>query len=140
MRRNRRKKITIYDYIADKVPANAHFLINKYGKYRRARNSRELAYQLKDFVRTFGETGLRELCKIHPDKKLVELDCDVCKNHTCKPIIKEVIKEVPVREKTPTPQAYYNASGDEIRQNANEGRVFIFLGFVILGVAILYKK
>ena len=53
---------------------------------------------------------------------------------------KEVIKEVPVREKTPTPQAYYNASGDEIKQNANEGRVFIFLGFVILGVAILYKK
>ena len=99
-----------------------------------------MAYQLKDFVRTFGETGLRELCKIHPDKKLVELDCDVCKNHTCKPIIKEVVKEVPVREKTPTPQAYYNASGDEIKQNANEGRVFIFLGFVILGVAILYKK
>ena len=32
MRRNRRKKITIYDYIADKVPANAHFLINKYGE------------------------------------------------------------------------------------------------------------
>ena len=74
MRRNRRGKITIYDYIAEKVPANAHFLINKFGKYRRARNSRELAYQLKDFVRTFGEKGLRELCKIHPDKKLIELD------------------------------------------------------------------
>ena len=142
MSRRKVNRITIYDYIAEKVPANAHFLINKFGKYRRARNSRELAYQLKDFVRTFGENGLRELCKIHPDKKLIELDCNVCKNHTCKPIVKEVIKEVPVREKTPNPQVYYNASGEEaiIKQNTNEGKVFIFLGFVILAVAILYKK
>ena len=99
MRRNRRKKITIYDYIADKVPANAHFLINKYGKYRRARNSKELAYQLKDFVRTFGETGLRELCKIHPDKKLVELDCDVCKNSYLQTYNKRGNKRSPCKRK-----------------------------------------
>ena len=140
MSRRRRNKITIYDYIAQNKPADAHFIINKFGKYRRARNSRELAYQLKDFVRSFGEKGLREICKIHPDKKLVELECERCKGHTCKPIVKEVIKEVPIREKTPTPPVYYNASGEQIQKDANEGRVFIFLGFVILAVAILNKK
>ena len=134
----RNKKITIYEYIAERVPADAHFLINKFGKYRRARNTKELAYQLRNFVRTFGENGLRELSKIHPDKKLVELECINCK--TRKPIIKEVIKEVPIKE-TPTP-AYRNASGDEIeiQRQSNEGRLFIYLGFVILGIAIILKK
>ena len=138
MSRRRRNKLTIYEYIAERKPADAHFVINKFGRYRRARNSRELSYQLRDFVRTFGEKALRELSKIHPDKELVALECVKCK--TQKPIIKEVIKEVPIREKTPTPPVYYNASGEQIQKDANEGRIFIFLGFVILAVAILNKK
>ena len=139
MSRRRRNKITIYDYIAQRKPADAHFVINKFGRYRRARNSKELAYQLKDFVRNFGEKGLRELSKIHPDKELVSLECVKCKSH--KPIIREVIKEIPPKEQRPTPPVYYNASGEQqIQKDANEGRIFIYLGFVILAVAILNKK
>ena len=140
MSRRRRNKITIYEYIAERKPADAHFIINKFGKYRRARNSKELSYQLRDFVKTFGEKALRELSKIHPDKELVALECEKCKTHTCKPIIKEVIKEVPTQQITPTPPVYYNASGEQIQRDANEGRIFIFMGFVLLAVAILNKK
>ena len=78
--REPRNRITIYSYLASRVPSEAHFVINKYGKYRRARNERELEYQLKDFVKTFGDKGLKELANIHPDRNLLELHCNKCSN------------------------------------------------------------
>ena len=35
VRRERSPKITIYSYLASRVPSDAHYVINKYGKYRR---------------------------------------------------------------------------------------------------------
>jgi hypothetical protein len=142
MSRNKGNKITIYDYIAERVPSDAHFLINKYGKYRKARDSRELSYQLKDFIRTFGEKGLNELAQIHPDKHLLQVNCDSCEKN------KRLLEE----EK----KSYFNAQrmfgfnakgGNENNQKDNTekvvGRVnanmLVMAGFVLMGVALIVK-
>ena len=130
-----KRNITIYDYIAETRPADSHFIINKYGKYRRARNKEELAYQLKDFVRTFGDKGLKELAKIHPDRELVEIECRGCAEHKrSKPVIE--VKERPEKEKI----IYHNASGDGGREKGTDNKILIFGGMLLLAVAILMRK
>ena len=56
----RRDKITMYDYLASSVPADASFVINKYGRFEKPRNERELAKQLKSFVKMYGEKAPSE--------------------------------------------------------------------------------
>ena len=135
-RRVRRRKpmpkptYTMYDYIAERSPADSHFLINKFGKYRRARNPQELAYQLKDFVRTFGDKGLRELAKIHPDRELIEIECRGCEeNRRKKPEVKEKI-------------IYSNADGNSGNNNTKDtdGKLLVFGGLLFVALAIMVKK
>ena len=127
-----KRKLTIYDYIAETRPADSHFIINKYGKYRRARNPEELAYQLKDFVRTFGDKGLLALAEIHPDRDLIEIECRECKR---KP------KPAPLKEpQTKDKRIYHNASGDNNNNNSNADKILIFGGLILVAVAILMRK
>jgi hypothetical protein len=144
MSRSKRNRITLYDYIAERVPSDAHFLINKYGKYRRARDSRELSYQLKDFIRTFGEKGLNELAKIHPDKALLQLNCDSCEKN--KRLLEEEKKSYMFNAQR---MFGFNANGgNENNQKDNTekvvGRVnanmLVMAGFVLMGVALIVKK
>ena len=37
------RKITIYEYLANNVPSDCHFLINKYDSYRKARDSKHIS-------------------------------------------------------------------------------------------------
>jgi hypothetical protein len=136
-RRRRRKpmprpkvKYTMYDYIAERSPADSHILINKFGKYRRARNPEELAYQLKDFVRTFGDKGLIELSKIHPDRDLIELECRGCKE--------QKRKKPEVREKV----VYSNADGNSGNNNtqSSDSKMLVFGGLMMVAFAILTIK
>ena len=130
---NRKDKITIYDYIASRVPSDAHFLINKYGKYRRARDQRELAYQLKDFVRTFGENGLNELAKIHPDKNLINSHCESCETNK-----KLLAEEKYKMENTERFLRFSNADGGGNKApRDNSNKMLITSGFILMGIALI---
>ena len=95
----------------------------------------ELFDQLKDFVRTFGDKGLKELAKIHPDRELVEIECRGCAEHKrSKPVIE--VKERPEKEKI----IYHNASGDGGREKGTDNKILIFGGMLLLAVAILMRK
>ena len=137
-RRKRKKvKASIYEYIARKVPADAHLMLNKFGKYRRARNSKELEYQLKDFSKTFGDKGLKELAKIHPDRILIESECRNCKEKD-----KAYFTPPPPPPPPPTPQIVYaNAIGDsDDKKRHDTTNTMIMGGFVLLAIAIIMKE
>ena len=136
-KRRKRQKITIYDYLASRVPADASFTINKYARYRRARNEKELAYQLKDFVRTFGEKALMELAQIHPDKKLLDIHLDNCNCQKCfekrnKEMMSNFIEQ----------QRMFNANGNQQAVNTKPEKegLLILGGIVLMGLAIILKK
>jgi hypothetical protein len=136
-RMSKRSKITLYDYLASRVPADAHFTINKYGKYRRARNERELSYQLRDFVRTFGEKGLIELAQIHPDKKLLDIHLDNC---NCEKCFEKRSKEMMSNF---AGQNMFNANGNPpapAKENDSSSKILILGGFVLMGLALIMKK
>ena len=135
-------RITIYEYLANRVPADASFTINKFGRYRRARNSRELAGQLKNFVRTFGEKGLSELAKIHPDRKLLGIHCEACNDAKSKKDYKDEQMSMFLEQ-----QKMFNASGGEKKEEKEVGeskdkttKMLIMSGFILLGLAIVLKK
>lgn len=140
MRKNKKNRsLTIYEYIARRVPADAHFTINKFGKYRRARNTRELEGQLKNFVRTFGDNGLKEIAKIHPDRSLVEIECRNCKEH--KDNFNSPPPPPPPPPKPETKIIYRNLLGDERDiQRQNTTQLIVFGGFLLMAVALIYKK
>ena len=135
----KKEKITIYEYVASASPAEAHFLINKFGKYRKARDERELAYQLRDFVRTFGENGLRELAKIHPDRDLIEIDCKSCAEAKAKAKESEKHSNFVSSPHLAKPLPY-NASGEEGSEKKMDGKLIILGAFVLMGVALLIKN
>ena len=140
MRKNKKNRsLTIYEYIARRVPADAHFTINKFGKYRRARNTRELEGQLKNFVRTFGDNGLKEIAKIHPDSSLVEIESRNCKEH--KDNFNSPPPPPPPPPKPETKIIYRNLLGDERDiQRQNTTQLIVFGGFLLMAVALIYKK
>lgn len=139
-RRRKRQKTTIYDYLASRVPADAYFVLSKFGKYRRARDERELSYQLRDFVRTFGEKGLNELAQIHPDRKLLEFHCESCKKKSemKRERMYNFIEQKDIME-------YNNASGKGQFQKTppdkdSNSKMLIAGGFVLMALALIVKK
>ena len=130
------EKITIYEYLANNVPADAHFTINKFGNYRKARSPQELEYQLKNFVKQYKENGLNALAEIHPDRKLLELNCESCnsKSNFSNMNGKEHLQEMPSR--------FINMSGnDQLRkEQITLAQALIFGGMALVGVAIIMKK
>lgn len=127
------EKITIYRYIASSKPLDAHLLINNYGKYRRARNEKELESQLKHFVRNNGSNGLRELSRIHPDRELIEEDI----KELTKPIIKDNQYVNANGESTTMPTL--NISNSE-KEDIGYSKMLIWGSFVLLGIAIIMRK
>ena len=132
----KRNKITFYEYLASSVPSDAHFVINKFDNYRRARDKRELEYQLKNFVKQFGQNGLNALAEIHPDKELLAINCKSCKQMKDKEKFKEEIGK-----------KFHNVEGDIEKQtkvlrdeqikNAN---ILIFGGMILIAFALIIKK
>lgn len=132
------EKITIYEYLAHNVPADAHFTINKFGSYRKARSPQELEYQLKNFVKTYGENGLNALAEIHPDRKLLEINCDACKSKSNFSHLNGNGSE----HLQPMPSRFINMSGEEQlrKQQITLAQALIFGGMALVGVAIIMKK
>tara|TARA_R110000751_G_scaffold305047_1_gene421058 strand:+ start:250 stop:765 length:516 start_codon:yes stop_codon:yes gene_type:complete len=141
--REPRNRITIYSYLANRAPSESHYVINKYGKYRRARNEKELEYQLKNFVKNFGDNGLKELANIHPDRDLLELHCDKCsntdkKNNDMTSLIEaqsKMMLNVSGNNNGTNPPA---DNTDKIVSKVNNN-LLITGGFVIMAVALLIK-
>lgn len=75
----RNKKVTICDYLAEKVPNAAYEVLMDSGlDFPKPRNKRELAMMLKKFVAIDREIALKSLARIHPDRELLEsLDREV---------------------------------------------------------------
>ena len=123
--------------MAYNVPADAHFTINKFSNYRKARSPKELEYQLKNFVKTFGENGLNALAEIHPDKNLLQINCSACKEN----------KNLSANNQlNNTPNQYMNMTGSDIQesrlrqQQITMSQYLIFGGMALLGVAIILRK
>jgi hypothetical protein len=135
------EKITMYDYLASKVPSDAYFVLNKFSKYRRARNEKELSYQLRDFVRTFGEKAINELALIHPDRKLLEINCEECKrkNNIKQERLsnfieeKELLGEKELLSKT-------NNSTVPVDEKTSKSEMLILSGLILISIALIVKK
>lgn len=66
-------KITICDYIANKVPNEAYeVLVNEGFTFDKPNSKKELAELLKQYVAMDRETALKRLAEIHPDKDLIQ--------------------------------------------------------------------
>jgi hypothetical protein len=66
-------KITICDYIANKVPNEAYeVLVNEGFTFDKPKSKKELAELLKQYVAMDRETALKRLAEIHPDKDLIQ--------------------------------------------------------------------
>jgi hypothetical protein len=133
--------MTMYKYLSEKVPSDCHYVLNKFGSYNKARNSKELENQIKHFVRNGGANALQSLAEIHPDRTLLEGGCTNCK-----------VKETKILELTSTKElkdtilsdrnTFYNASGNNDEKVINKMTInsIVVGGFVLMGVALLIKK
>jgi hypothetical protein len=65
-----RRIMTVYKYIAYANPDAALELCGKYGYYQ-IQNEEELAYCLQSIVARKGETALKDIMELHPDKEVV---------------------------------------------------------------------
>ncbi len=135
------KKISFYEYISTNVPSDAHFVINKFGSYRRARNPQELEFQLKNFVKNYGQNGLDALAEIHPDKKLLELNCESCKNTSHSNFNSKGAEDY----ENNLPTRFVNANGestiDKLRTDQIKMSQFmIFGGMTLVAIAIILRK
>lgn len=132
---NRRERITMYDYLASNVPADASFVINQYGRFEKARDERELAQQLKSFVNMYGDKAINALAKIHPDRKLLEENCEKCEMKKQEPIV----PQMPFVQ--PQPQEFLNASGSGNDEQTKKitTNMLIIAGFTMMGIALIIK-
>jgi hypothetical protein len=138
-------KTTMYRYLAERVPADVHFVLNKYSRYDKARNPDELEYQIKDFVNNYGDNGLKAIAEIHPDRDLIELSCVSCKSKD--DAISQLQNQNTLVDSLAS-QSYFNAIGNTQSDSISEERVVnkmavntaVIGGFVLMGIALMLKK
>ena len=136
------QKLTMYSYLAEKVPSDVHFVLNKFSNYQKARSSRELENQIKHFVRNGGANALQQLAEIHPDRELIQISCQECKVKESK--ILEIsnsreLKETILNDRN----MFFNANGTENNErivNKITMNSVIVGGFVLMGIALMLKK
>ena len=136
------QKLTMYSYLAEKVPSDVHFVLNKFSNYQKAKSSRELENQIKHFVRNGGANALQQLAEIHPDRELIQISCQECRVKESK--ILEIsnsreLKETILNDRN----MYYNASGVENSErmiNKMTINSVVVGGFILMGIALIIKK
>lgn len=132
------RKITLYEYLANNVPSDCHFVINKFDHYRKARDSKELEYQLKSFVNQFGENGLNELANIHPDKQLLEIS-----NKKYSSVTGDVEPDSTIKKNLNIDLYKPSIPNEEkvlIKENLNISKMLIFGGMILVGLSIIIKN
>lgn len=136
------KQLTMYSYLAEKVPSDVHFVLNKFSNYQKAKSSRELENQIKHFVRKGGANALQQLAEIHPDRELIQISCKECVVKDSK--ILEISNSRELKESLlNNRQMYYNAVGDDNQEkivNKMTLNTVVVGGFVLMGIALMLKK
>jgi len=128
-------KITLFDYLASSVPSKVFNVINRNNDYRMPNSQRELTAQIKDFVKKNGESGIKDLASIHPDKDLINSNCD-CKKEdkTAKVDLNTMVLQ--------KHDNYSDFSGKEFMDKFKtiNTNMVILGAFVLLGVAYIVKS
>ena len=134
------KKITIYDYIASSVPADAVALIKSNG-YPKPLNHNDLVAELKDYVKQNGESALMEIGKIHPDRELIT-QCNEEENGGGENSYESKNNSNSSSES----KSFMNATGDATnisqatQETINLSKVMIFGSFILIGLALVLKN
>lgn len=118
------QKVTIYDYLASNVPADAFELISEGTNSPKPRNSRELSARIKKYVTKNGETALLRLAEIHPDRELIEAISIT-------------------KEEEPKKDSFSNLSGNvntTDKEYVNNTKLLMVGGFILIGLAIIMTK
>jgi len=128
-------KISLFDYLASSVPSKVFNVINRNNDYRMPNSQQELTAQIKDFVKKNGESGIKDLGSIHPDKDLINSNCD-CKKED---------KTAKVDSNTMVLQKHDNYSDFSGKEFMDKFKTIntnmVILGaFVLLGVAYIVKS
>jgi hypothetical protein len=128
-------KISLFDYLASSVPSKVFDVINRNNDYRMPNSQQELTAQIKDFVKKNGESGIKDLASIHPDKDLINSNCE-CKNVDT---TTKVDSNTMVLQKHDN---YSDFSGKEFMDKFKtiNTNMVILGAFVLLGVAYIVKS
>ena len=128
-------KISLFDYLASSVPSKVFNVINRNNHYRMPNSQQELTAQIKDFVKKNGESGIKDLASIHPDKELISSDCECKKvNANSKADTNTIVLD--------KRDNYSDFSGKEfVEKFKTINTNMVILGaFVLLGVAYIVKS
>ena len=131
-------QITLYDYLASSVPAIVFNVINKQNQYRQPQSQEELTEQIKNYVKNNGESAIIELAKIHPDKELINLNCEKCSVNDLKENIAES-KNLIYSDFNGV--STNNFTGKEVMEKFRtiNTNMVVLGAFILLGVAYLVK-
>jgi hypothetical protein len=129
--------MNVYHYIAENNPDAANEICKKYG-YFQINSIDELANCLQNIVAQDGESGLKDVMSLHPDKDvLIEL-FDKKKDDTPTPI---VLQQPVTMAHADGCSCNKNADGTIPTAIVNQTNMYILFGAVIVSIAILsYNK
>jgi hypothetical protein len=118
-------RVTIYEYLATNVPADAYAIISEGNRsVPKPKSSKELSVALKKYVLTNGEEGLIALAQIHPDRELIESICTNCES----------------KKQKDKKENFSNVSGDvsdELKEGIKTSQMLVIGGFILVGLAII---
>lgn len=118
------QKVTIYDYLASSVPADAFEVISEGRNLPKPRDTRELSARIKKYVTKNGESALLRLAEIHPDRELIEAISIT-------------------KEEEPKKENFSNLSGNlttNDKEYVNSSKLLMVGGFILIGLAIIMTK
>lgn len=138
--------MNVYLYIAQNSPDAAYEICKKYG-YFNVQSFEELASCLQSIVAEHGESSLKEVLDIHPDREVIlELND---KKKVEEPPIEELIQKVFDRNRKKEDDCSCKKSADasvaapaavQPSPLANQTNTYILVGALIVSIAILSMK
>lgn len=114
--------IDVYEYIAENSPVESSLLISKYG-YDMSQTDQSLGDSLAQLVDAEGETALKDVMSLHPDKDII-LSLFAGK------------KNIDKKVKTTISELLKPTSKDSA---VKDSHIFIFCGALLIAAAIISK-
>jgi hypothetical protein len=126
--------MNVYYYIADSKPDAANKVCNKYGYYQ-IQSIDEIAYCLQEIVANQGESALKEIMDLHPDKDVV-LELFEKKS--------EIIVPTPIMEQERKRDCSCMLNADGATQSnqgiASQTNIMILVAAMIVSISIISMK
>jgi hypothetical protein len=142
--------MNVYLYIAQNNPDAAYEVCKKYG-YFNVQSFEDLAASLQSIVAEHGESSLKEILDIHPDKEVILEMND--KKKVEEPPLEEIIQKVFDRNKRPekedcscmknadaTPAVAAAPAQPQQSASVSQTNTYILVGALIVSIAILSMK